>query len=321
MRKYEALKAVIILQAVCMVVLTVVVVIKAWPNEHAPANVGNEGKPAATGRPNPVPKPNGDAVARVGADVITAEELEEELYRQHGDTVLRTMMVHKAIELEAEAAKLHVLPEELDRELENMMEGYESEERFLEVMRGQLGLSKEQLLADLRYKLLLEKIAVRSVNVTDKEIDRYIEEHPEEFSAKEQLHLKWILTESEREADSLLQLLVAGGDFDLLARTYSMDSYTADTGGDLGLIDADDPFYDPEMLETASRLQIAETAGPIQVDGGYAIIRLVERQTTTGLSGQRLHDTVRKQLALERADSLNVLEDKLLTKYEAVKTE
>ena len=119
----------------------------------------------------------------------------------------------------------------------------------------------------------------------------------------------------------MLELLTDGEDFAELARTYSIDSFTADAGGDLGVIDEDDPFYDHEMLETASRLQIAEMAGPIKVDGGFAVIRLIERQMTTNITGSRLHDAVRKQLALERADSLTEMEDELLNKYDAVKTE
>ncbi|MBD2872639.1 peptidylprolyl isomerase [Paenibacillus arenilitoris] len=320
MRKNEVLKAVVILQAVCMVILAVVVVVKVWPAERLPSHAGEE-EPAASGEPGLAPGSDKDAVARVGSDTITAGELRDELYKLHGDTVLRTLMVHKAIDLEAAASGVDVLPEELDRELQSMMEGYESEERFLEGMREQLGMTKDQLLEDVKYKLLLEKIAVRSVNVTDDEVDMYIEEHPGEYAAKERLHLQWILLESERDADAILDSLAGGEDFALLARTYSIDAFTAESGGDLGLIDADDPFYDAEMLDTASRLQIAEMAGPIKVEDGFAIIRLVERQTTEGLTGPRLKEAVRKQLALERADSLNELEDKLLAKYEAGKTD
>ncbi|CAM4306481.1 peptidylprolyl isomerase [Paenibacillus alkaliterrae] len=308
MGKYEVLKAVVILQAVCMVVLTVVVVIKVWPGQTPAVD------PAQ-------PPDRRQTVAKVGADSITAADLEAQLYKQYGDAVLRMLMVHKAIDLEAAASELSVSAQELDRELEKMIEGYDSEARFFVVMKEQLGMTQEQVLEDLRYRLLLEKIAVRSIVVSDEEVYRYIEEHPDEFDARQQLHLQWILTETEREADSVLQLLADGEDFAVLARTYSIDSFTADAGGDLGLIDDDDPFYDEELLDTASRLQIAEMAGPIQVEGGYAVIRLIERQTIAGVTGSRLHDTVRKQLALERADSLTALEDKLLTKYEAVKTE
>jgi foldase protein PrsA len=50
-------------------------------------------------------------------------------------------------------------------------------------------------------------------------------------------------------------------------------------------------------------------------------MRLIERQMTTTMTDRMLKDEVRKQLALERADSLTDLEDKLMVKYKAVKTE
>ena len=72
------------------------------------------------------------------------------------------------------------------------------------------------------------------------------------------------------------------------------------------------------MLDTASRLQLGETAGPIKVDAGYAIIRLNERHTTSGITGSRLREQVRRQLALEKAVPAAELENKLLEKYDAV---
>lgn len=330
MRKYEMLRAVVILQAVCMVVLTVVVVIKVWPgNERQPdqqpqTNVGSEDDLADPGKPGADSSEMADGrrvVARVGKVMITAAELKSELQKQYGEAVLRTLMVHKAIDLEAAASGLSISAEEQSQELKKLSEGYESESRYYEVMQEQLGMNKEQVQEDLRYRLLLEEITVRSVDVSDDEVDRYIAEHPEEFEARTQLHLQWIMTETSREANTVLGLLADGEDFAELARTYSIDAFTADAGGDIGLIDEDDPFYDRDMLDTASRLQIAEMAGPLKVDGGFAVIRLIERQMTTNLTGSRLHEAVRKQLALERADSLTEIEDKLLIKYDAMKTE
>jgi foldase protein PrsA len=307
-----------------MVVLTVVVVIKVWPGNNGllEKRLQTVGSEEETAEPDKSGQSDGQqTVARVGAVNISATDLKEQLYKQYGDTVLRTMMVRKAIDLEAAASKISVSSAELDREVEKMTEGYDSETRYFEMMQEQLSMTKEQVLEDLRYKLLLEKIAIRSIDVPDTEVDRYIAEHSEEYTPHLQLHLQWILTESEKEADSVLQLVKDGEDFTLLARTYSIDSFTAEAGGDLGLIDANDPFYNRDLLDTASRLQIAETAGPIKVDGGFAVIRLIERQMTTTMTDRMLKDEVRKQLALERADSLTDLEDKLMVKYKAVKTE
>ncbi|OMF25293.1 hypothetical protein BK133_21860 [Paenibacillus sp. FSL H8-0548] len=333
MKKYEVLKAVVILQAVCMVVLTVVVVIKVFPGNdrfqdrrpQTNAGSGEDLDQGKTDQPLIVdPSKQTDherVIAKIGQESITLADLEKELYKQHGAAVLRTIMVHKVVELEAEASELSISAEEQDRELAKLIEGYESEDHFYEVMQNQLGMTKEQVLEDLRYRLLLEKIVIRSISISDDEVSRYIADHPEEFEDRVQLHLQWILTDTVKEANSVLQLLTEGEDFALLAKTYSIDSFTADAGGDLGLIDEDDPFYNREMLNTASRLQIAEMAGPIQVDGGYAVIQLIERQITTSMTGRRLHEAVHKQMALERADSLTEIEDELLVKYDAIKTE
>lgn len=314
MKKYEVLRAVVILQAVCMVVLSVTVVVKVWPwQQHA-----DDGERTSIGGSDK-PEEDHNLAATVGDQPITLGELEAELHKQYGGQVLRTMMVRKAIDLEAAEAKLTVSPEEQDRELAAMAEGYESETEFYDMMLKQLGMTKEQLLEDIRYRVLLEKIVVRSIDVTDDEVDQYIADHPEEYAPKEQLHLQWIVTETERQAEDVLEKLTRGEPFETLARTYSQDSFTAESGGDLGLIDADDPFYDSEMLDMAGRLQIAEMAGPIAVDGGFAIIRLVERRLTTGIAGSRLRDAVRKQLALEQAGPLSEQEDKLLDKYNSEK--
>lgn len=327
MRKYEVLRAVVILQAVCMVVLTVVVVIKVFPGNdrlHGPqpqTNVGSEGEQGEPGQHSGEQSDHKRIIAKIGNETISLADLESQLHKLYGDAVLRTLMVHKVIDMEAEASELSVSAEEQSRELDKMVDGYDSEARFYEVMKEQLGMSKEQVLEDLRYRLLLEKIVIRSIEVSDDEVERYIADHPEEFEAKSQLHLQWIMTETAKEANSVLKLLAEGEDFSVLARTYSIDSFTADTGGDLGLIAEDDPFYNREMLEMASRLQIAEMAGPIKVEGGYAVIRLVERQVTTSISGSELYDEVRKQLALEHAESLTDAEDELLEKYDAVKVE
>ncbi|WP_337103176.1 peptidylprolyl isomerase [Paenibacillus sp. YIM B09110] len=324
MKKYEVLKAVVILQAVCMVVLAVVVVVRVWPSQQPLVGDGTQGNEESEGvgdADGSSPSDMGQVVATVDGEPITMAELQAELQKQYGDEVLRTMMLHKAIELEAAQSNLTVSSQEQTRELELMAEGYESEAEFYEVMQEQLGYTQDQLLKDVRYRLLMEKIVVRSIDVTEHEVEQYISEHPEEFAPKEQLHLQWILTENEQQADEVLERLTEGEDFVTMARTYSLDSFTAEDGGDLGLIDADDPFYDSEMMDTASRLQIAEMAGPIAVDGGFAIIRLVERRMTTSMTESRLKDTVRKQLALELAGPMSAQEEKLLVKYKAVKNE
>ncbi|MFF2484475.1 peptidylprolyl isomerase [Paenibacillus sp. NPDC058071] len=319
MNRFGVLKTVIVLQAVCMIVLSVVVIVKLYPFGGGPDGRNSDSGAAAHTEGDGEDEDGASVAAIVGGIPILTSELEGLLREQYGDAVLRTMMVHKAIDLEAENRRLEVPTEEQGRELAAMIEGYESEEAFYHVMKEQLGMSKEQVLEDLRYRLLLEKIAVLSVDVSDSDVEIYIVEHPELFASQLQLGLQWIVTDTSRESEIVLEMLESGEDFAAVAKTYSTDDFTSDAGGELGLIDSDDPFYNEEMLDTASRLQPGEMAGPIRVDGGYAVIRLKERQKTAGLTGIHLHDEARKQLALSRAKPMRQIEDELLAKYDAVK--
>lgn len=323
MKKYGVLKAVVVLQAICMIVLSVAVIVKLSPfsdndnpEQHDP---DSETKAQAGDTPggDSGSLPSEGVVAAVGGIPIAAEEWVDQLKRQYGDHVLRTMMVRKAIDLEAEAQQLSLSSEEQERELASIMEGYDSEKVFYEVMEDQLGMSRSDVREDIKYRLLLEKIAILTVDLSEVEIENYIAAHPEQFTDRLRLHLQWIVTDSEEDAGEVLDRLADGESFEQLALSYSIDANTSESGGDLGLIDSDDPFYDAGMLEEASRLQTGETTGPIKVPEGYAVIRLLERQKTDGLSGHLLYDTARKELALSKAKPLNEIEDDLLKKYNA----
>ena len=64
-------------------------------------------------------------------------------------------------------------------------------------------------------------------------------------------------------------------------------------------------------------MAIAEIAGPIELEEGYAVIELAGTRSTAALTGERLHELARKELALERAKPQQELEEALLYRYDA----
>jgi hypothetical protein len=74
------------------------------------------------------------------------------------------------------------------------------------------------------------------IDITDAEIAQYYEERKEDLVTSKAYRACRILLEDETEAAEVLAELEAGGDFGVLAREYSQDSYTAAKGGDLGMI-------------------------------------------------------------------------------------
>ncbi|WP_127534436.1 peptidylprolyl isomerase [Paenibacillus kobensis] len=302
MKKDRMLRGVVALQAVCMIVLAVVVTNHFVPFLRAKA-------PASGG---------GSSVAGVVGDKqITEQELLAELRRKYGESTLRSMLLREAAKLEAAKYGITVTPEELASELNRLIEGYPSEADYYEQMKEQLGLTREDVQSDAEYRLLLERIATREVQVSDAQVDTYIDEHATEFEGKTELKLRWILTQSYSEANEVRGKLEDGEDFSALAAEYSIDAFTAGSGGDLGLIEEDDPFVEAAMLDTARSLSVGETTEPVETEGGYALIRLDERRVHDGLIGDALRTEARRRVALELARPLQEVEDKLLRDYNA----
>ncbi|GGD99734.1 peptidylprolyl isomerase [Paenibacillus nasutitermitis] len=312
MKKDRVLKSVLLLQAACMIILAVVVVIRVLaPGDQVPSS-SDEADDAKD-----QPPVMDQAAAMVGEEQITASELNRQLQSQYGETVLHALMVRAAIRQEAKTYDLNISPSELEEEQQAMMAGYESEEQYYKSMKEQLGLTREAIQSDTEYRLLLEKIATRSITVSEEEIDQYLKENKDQFAPRNQYRISWIVSENKKDARAIMERLSKGNDFALMAKTYSIDENTSESGGDLGLIDEADPFVDSEVLKSAAGLEVGEVAGPIELEEGQAVIQLTEKHTTRQIEGQTLRAHARKQLELSKASPLGQVEEELLAKYNA----
>jgi|HigsolmetaAR203D_1030402.scaffolds.fasta_scaffold02663_9 foldase protein PrsA len=310
MRKIGLLKAVIVLQTVCLIALGALAALK-WPQAHGDdaRDVPEDGGTAGGRESRPV--------AEIGGRTITEGELAARLMREHGPSVLRRMLVSEAIRLESEAHDITVSERELEEELARLMEGYGDEEAFYEAMREQLGMSPEDVRTDAEERLLLEKIAVRPILVTDEEVEDYIRQHPELLEPRVKLTFSWIVTEERDEAEAVLERLKAGEPFEEQAFMYSIDDYTAEYGGFYGMVEADDPFIDGRILELLVSLETGGIGGPVETADGWAVVRLEDREVEERPDSRRLREQVRLQLGLALAPSLREVEDALLEKYGA----
>jgi foldase protein PrsA len=293
-----------------VIVLIVAVVVLGRLAMHS-ADVRSQPKPEQS------PDTRSRIVAKIGNKNITAGTLLDSLYSTYGGELLGRMLDREAIRMEAAEIKLKVDETEIDKELKRMQQGYESEEAFYQSMKEQLGMTREELYADTYDKLLLEGIATHGIDIGEQQVDDYMREHPDEFKNTIQLHLQQIISDTQEQADKTYQLATGGADFSQLARERSLDTNTANDGGDLGWVDEHDPFLPDAVMKAARGLKPGEISRPIRLDNGYAVIKLSERKEQTKGALQELRESVRKQLALQQAPPLKDITQRLRQKHNA----
>lgn len=303
MRNVKLLWGIAAVLAAAVLVLALLLVRLAGREQSGPAGVD----------------PDADhVVARIGSREFKMEVLREQLVEKHGAELLKQLLDREALQMEAEHQGLKISREEVDAELKRMQQGYDSEEQFYESMASQVGLSKAELREDVYYKLLLERIATANIKVGDLEVDAYIKQHPEEFQLVSMLRIQIIVNGTADQAKRTIELFKSGKEFAQLAKERSLDTATAADGGDLGWVEDNDPFIPQEILKAARKLKVGDIAGPIQTEGGFAVILLKDKKEQSKGTSEEIKQAVRKMLALQKAPPMQDIVQSLRDKYKAV---
>lgn len=254
-------------------------------------------------------------IAAAGGQPVTDREWIDELKKKHGDEVLLGMLNHIVVGKEAKALGITVTDVEIEQELKRGMSGYGSEEQYYDQMQSELGLSRQELHEETAYRLMLQAVATTGITVSETEIDDYLAQNAERFTPRKQMQLSMIKLATYNGANQVMDRLEQGEDFAGLAREVSTDAESRQHGGNIGTVEENDPFWPEELLKTAAGLEAGDIAGPLQVEGGYAVIRL-EKLIDPGKPDQdELRGLIRQELALEQAAPLQQVESDLRAKY------
>ena len=103
----------------------------------------------------------------------------------------------------------------------------------------------------------------------------------------EHVHARHILVDTAEEAESLLAQLRSGADFPTLAKAYSQDSSTKETGGDLSFFPRG-ILMTPEVEQVAFTLQPGQFSDVIVSALGYHIVQVIERDPARQVNPENL---------------------------------
>jgi peptidyl-prolyl cis-trans isomerase SurA len=245
-----------------------------------------------------------DIVAHVNDQVITQsdydramKEIDDEA-KQHGATMQQISEQHKDLLRSlidqqlwlSKAKELGITGEtELIKRLDDIRKQYNLETlEDLEKAAKEQGYSYEDFKANIRNQIITQEVmreeVGRRVQITPGEVQRYFDEHKQEFVRPESVQLSEILVSTgdnpddaaktaagKAKADGIEAKLHAGGDFSQLAKSFS-DGTTASEGGSFGT------FKRGELAgvfeDAVFGLKPGQYSDPIRTKQGYIIFKV-----------------------------------------------
>ena len=120
--------------------------------------------------------------ASVNGEQINRLELVRELEKREGKRALENLISEELIMQEAKKRNINVSDEEISREIQSIEKNIKSQGQNLDDLLILQNLTREQLKKDIKVQLILKKL-VGKVEVSEKEVDDYIEQNKESIPA------------------------------------------------------------------------------------------------------------------------------------------
>lgn len=151
-----------------------------------------------------------------------------------------------------------------------------------------LAKTEESLLKTYAIGKLLE-----SVDVTDAEIEQFYNAHAEQFDEPTSVQASHILVDDEKKANDIYDKIMAGEDFEELAREYSTCP-SSQRGGDLGT------FYPgqmvPEFDQAVFAMEVGDISKPVKTQFGHHIIKVTDKHEAKKHTLSDVKDKVKQEL-------------------------
>jgi peptidyl-prolyl cis-trans isomerase C len=247
--------------------------------------------------------PKSAVVAKVGNDVITADEVKQRLSETSPFLRARYNTAERKKEFVENLVRNELLAQEAVRQ------GFDKSPAVKEQM-------KRAMIQELIRHQLDEKLS--GTDISDDDLKKFYDAHQDDFvkperarvfhiflpaaDAKEKAAARKFATQLLKDVDSREK----GGEasaFQTVAMKESKDASSAPMGGDLRFLSQEEmsKTYGPEIANAAFALKMpGEKAGPIETPKGIELVKLQVKTVALNRSFAESKDSIRQRMARER---------------------
>lgn len=201
----------------------------------------------------------------------------DDLFNEVANSERGIELVQKLVYMQILKAKFEVSDKEVNQRLGEIKEQVGEKEAFTMFLQKQGFKDEEELKEHIEQSLYFFKATTEGVEVSDKQIKDYYEQHKDQYTEVRTSH---ILVDNESTAKEIEKELEKGTDFAELAKKQSTDQLSAAKGGDLGYLSGRSQEMDPTFLAATLKLKKGEVSEPVKTVYGYHIIKVTEIKET-----------------------------------------
>jgi len=248
----------------------------------------------------------GEVVAEIGAEKITQADLDAQ--------------IENALDNQLSSIAAFMNTEQLNEQKKKMLEQYQNpqaKQQFLQSWLAQKILYREALEKQLTEKpeikrlmnelaqgllsqqLMNEQLASK-INITQTDLETYYAANKDKFLEPAKAKISHILVNDEQHAKEIIKRIKNGEDFGKLAKEFSQDENTKDSGGriDLDVIEGSDVSAVGDASEINEKIFAVEAPAlldePVKTEKGWEIVKVDTKESKR----QKTFDEVRQQVMM-----------------------
>ncbi|MFH0979138.1 MAG: peptidylprolyl isomerase [Candidatus Woesearchaeota archaeon] len=226
-------------------------------------------------------------LATVNGDKVYAKEIDDlydRLPAQYQQTMTKQDLLNQTIARnlllqQAKAQNIVVDDKEVYKVIDTLLLQNKMTREQLQAQLDMQNLTLNDMVEEYRKQLqvniLLNRTVYNNIQLSEDEISTFYSNNKQLFDQAQASH---ILVNSSALANSLLDQIKNGADFALLAKTYSLDTYSAQNGGDLGFFVRTQMV--PEFADPVFNAKVGDLF-VVQTQFGYHVVKVTTRRIAT----------------------------------------
>jgi foldase protein PrsA len=160
------------------------------------------------------------------------------------------------------------------------------------------GYTAEDIAFRIRISTIFSKLLKRHPTaVTDAQIASYYKAHKSSYGSAEKLNLRMVLAKTQANANAAKSALQGGQSWDAVAKKYSIDPNSKDTGGLLTGVTANQE--DAALSKAAFSAPLNKLQGPVKGQFGYYVFEVLKTTPATQETLEQATPAIKKTLTTQ----------------------